>query len=171
MSQPKFHRITDRNHSIYGLQKHTSFEAAFSVASDGSLCLCGRVLDSEHREIFCSSDIRDITLEKYQDWNPAKDLADFIEAIELETISIETTYFQTPYLEMSFEVKGPIAGPDILAMSITMSLNFRILESYQWQDSGHIHIAMLCHRKDLLAFAKGLQADVVTLQTEDYHSK
>lgn len=164
MSEYKFHRITDWNHDIYGLKKHTSFEAAFSIADDGALCLRGKVIDSDSREIFCSSDIREIALDKYQAWDPKDSLAEFIEAIELETTDVEPAYFQTPLLEMSLEVKGPIANPQVLATTITMSLNFRILGLYQWKDSGHIHIAMLCHKDHLLAFAKGLQADLFDLQ-------
>ena len=164
MSEHKFHRITDRNYDIYGLKKHTSFEAAFSIADDGALCLRGKVIDSENREIFCSNDIRDIALEKYQCWDPHDSLAEFIETIELETTNVEPAYFQTPLLEMSLEVKGPIASPQVFATTVTMSLNFSVLGSYQWKDSGHIHITMLCHKDNLLAFAKGLQSDLFELQ-------
>ena len=164
MRDYSFRRITDWNHSIHCLKKHTSFEAAFSLDDDGAIYLRGKVIDSDNREIFCSNDIREMALGAYQDWEPEHSLAEFIEAIESETVDVETAYFKTPLSEMSLEVKGPIANPQVFGITITMALNFSVLELYQWKDSGSIRIAMLCHKDHLLTFAKGLQADLFDLQ-------
>lgn len=164
MIKQKVHRITDWNQDIYGLEKQTSFEAAFSIANDGALCLQGKIINADNREIFCSSDIRELMPDKYQVWDPKDDLAEFIEAIELETIDVEPTYFQTPCLELSLEVKGPIANPKVFGITITMSLNFSILGMYEWKDTGNIHITILCQKDHLLEFAKGLKADLLELQ-------
>jgi hypothetical protein len=163
MSEIQFHRITDWNHSVYDLQNQTNFEAGFFLDKDGGLYLRGRVLDSNEKEIFSSGDARDLVSEKYQTWDPRIDLSEFIEAIELQTVEVEPTYFQTPLLEMTFEVKGPVASPKVFATTISMSLKFSILGQYEWRDSGHVSISMLCHKDHLLAFSKGLQSNLLAL--------
>jgi hypothetical protein len=159
----QFYRLTDWNHSLHGSQNHTNFEAGFFLDKDGGLYLHGRVLDSNEKELFGSNGIRDLTSGVYQDWDPRNALSEFIEAIELQTIEVEATYFQTPFLEMTLEVKGPVANPKVFATTISMSLKFSILGQYKWQDSGHISIGMLCHKDHLLSFAKGLQSDLLAL--------
>ncbi|MBC6473986.1 MAG: hypothetical protein GDA48_15225 [Hormoscilla sp. GM102CHS1] len=59
MSEIKFHRIVDWNNSMYGLDKHASFEAGFSMSEEGGLFLQGRVIDSEGVEIFRSIDLKE----------------------------------------------------------------------------------------------------------------
>jgi hypothetical protein len=166
----QFYRITDWNHSLYDTKNHTIFEAGFFLDTDGELNLRGRVLDSNEKELFSSSDIRDLAPGLYQDWDPRNSLSEFIEAIESQTVKVEPTYFQTPLLEMTFEVKGPVANPKIFATTISMSLKFSILGQYEWRDSGHISIAMLCHKDHLLAFAKGLQSDLLALFARQHSS-
>ncbi len=156
----KWHCITDWNNSVYGLQKHTSFEATFELRDASFLYLLGKITDSEGKELFRSGDISDLVTEEYQFWDPRNNLEQFIEAIAQQTVETEPAYLQTPYMGMSIEVKGPVANPKVFATTISMSLNFRILNLYQWQDSGHISISMLCHRDQLLLFARGLETDL-----------
>jgi hypothetical protein len=163
MSKIQFHRIADWNHSVYGLQNQTNFEAGFFLEKDRGLYLQGRVLDSNEKEIFSSGDLRDLGSDKYQIWDPRIDLSKFIEAIELQTVEVEPTYFQTPFLEMTLEVKGPVAHRQVFATTISMSSKFTVLGQYEWRDSGHISISMLCHKDPLLAFARGLQSDLLAL--------
>jgi hypothetical protein len=163
MSEIQFYRISDWNQSVYDLQKHTNFEAGFFMDKGSRLFLRGRVLDSNEKEIFSSGDISDLVSERYQTWDPSTDLSEFIEAIELQTVEVEPTYFQTPFLEITFEVKGPVASPKVFATTISMSSKFSILGQYEWRDSGHISISMLCHKDNLLAFAKGLQSSLLDL--------
>jgi hypothetical protein len=163
MSTINYHRIVDWNNSIHGLDKHTSFEAGFFMSEEKALFLQGRIVDSNGVEVFRSSDLRELVLERYQSWNPTTDLEDFINAIALETVQSEPVYFQTPTLDMTIEVYGPVGSPDVFATTITMTQKFIILGSYEWRDSSHINIRMLCKKEGLLAFGKGLQRDLSTL--------
>jgi len=164
MSDIKFHRITDCNGSMHGLDLHTSFEAGFSMSEEGGLFLQGRVIDSEGVEIFRSSDLRERAIDRYQNWNPEDDLEDFINAIELGNDRVEPVYFQTPLIIMTIEVQGSSAHPEELGITITM-ITFVVLSSYKWRDSGHLRVWMLCQRDNLLAFARGLQGDLRELRS------
>ena len=159
----RWHRITDWNNSPYGLQKHTSFEAAFELRDASFLYLRGKITDADGKELFRSGDISDLVTDEYQSWNPRNNLEQFIEAITQQTVETEPAYLQTPYMGMTIEVKGPVANPKVFATTISMSLNFRILDSYQWQDSSSISVSMLCHKDQLLLFARGLQTDLERL--------
>jgi len=115
-----------------GFDKHTSFEAGFSMSEEGGLFLQGRVIDSEGVEIFRSRDLREPVIDLYQNWNPEDDLEAFINAIELQNIEVEPVDLQTPLLGMSIEVKGPIANPEVFGTTITMTM-FVVLSRYEWR--------------------------------------
>jgi hypothetical protein len=163
MSETTWHRIVDWNRSIHGLEKQTSFEAGFYLSEEKALFLYGRIVDSNGLEIFRSGDVRDLLLECYQTWNPTEELKSFIDAIDLQTVEIEPAYFQTPSCEMTFEVKGPIANPKVFGTTIHMGTRFMILGNYEWRDSGHISISMLCEKESLLRFLRSLQDDLSRL--------
>lgn len=162
MSETNYRRITDWNHSIHGWGKHTSFEAGFSI-SEQALFFRGRIIDSNGVEVVCSSDLREFGVEKYQNWNPTADLEYLINAIELQTVESEPAYLQTPMLEMTLEIKGPVASPKVFATTVHMATKFILLGSYEWQDSGCISVSMLCEKQALLEFTRGLQTDLLTL--------
>lgn len=164
MSDINFHRITDCNGSMHGLDKHTRFEAGFYMSEEGGLFLQGRVIDSEGVEIFRNGDMREIGIDRYQNWNPEDNLEEFINAIELENIQVEPVYLQTPFFEMNIEVQGSSANPEEFGITITM-ITFVVLSSYKWRDSGHLSVWMLCKRDNLLAFARGLQRDLRELRS------
>lgn len=176
MNEIKFHRITDWNGSVYGLvvdglNKYTSFEAGFSISEEKALFLHWRAIDSNGGEIFRNTDMRAFVLrcnklERYQEWNPEADLEAFINAIDLQIVEEEPVYFQAPFLELTIEVKGPIANPQVFGTTISMAMGITILDRYEWQDSAYISIGMLCRKENLLEFARGLKADLLELRSQ-----
>lgn len=164
MSEINYRRITDWNCSIYGQDKHTSFEAGFSIA-EKVLCLHGRIIDSNGVEVACSGDLRELGLDVHKNWNPMADLEAIINVLALQTTEIEPLYLQNPLGEMTFEIKSPIS--DIFLTRITMSNNFRLLESYEWQDSSSISVTMFFKRAALLEFTRGLQSDLLMLLSHE----
>jgi hypothetical protein len=162
MTEINYHRITDWNGSLHGMGKHTSFEAGFSTSGD-ALFFHGRIIDSNGVEVVRSSDLREFSLDRYQNWNPTVELEDLIEAIDLQTIQTEPAYFQTPMLEITLEIKGPIANPEVFGTTIYMTGKFIFFGSYEWQDSANICFRMLCKKDNLLEFAIGLQSDLSML--------
>lgn len=160
MSEINYRRITDWNCSIYGKDKHTSFEAGFSI-SEKVLCLHGKIIDSNGVEVACSGDLRELGLDIHKNWNPTADLEAIINALALQTTEIESLYLQNPLAEMTLEIKIPIS--EIVKITITMSNKFRLLGSYEWQDSSSISVSMFCKRAALLEFTRGLQSDLLML--------
>jgi len=94
---------------------------------------------------------------------PTTELEDLINAIELQTVASEPAYLQTPMLEMTLEIKEPVANPEVFATTVHMATKFILLGSYEWQDSGSISVSMLCEKQALLEFTRGLQTDLSTL--------
>ena len=171
MNEIKFHRITDWNVSVYESDKHTSFEAGFFMSEEKALFLHWRAIDSNGVEIFRNADMRAFVLERhqlerYQAWNPEGNLEEFINAIDLQNIEEESEYFETPFGELMIEVKGPVANPQAFGTTIYMRMGMVILDRYEWQDSGQIGIWMLCHKENLLEFARGLKADLLGLRSQ-----
>lgn len=169
MERVIYHRLTDWNHSFYGPNLNTSFEAGFAMSNRGELFVSGRVLDSKDRELFCSYALTDLDQSlsaTYKTWNPAEELKDFIQDAEnLAFTSEDSICFMAPYNDLCVEAKLAPTRPKGYCLSIHLH-HFTIFGNYKWQDSGTISINMLCEEQEFIRFLRCLQSDLDILLSQ-----
>ena len=164
-----YHRLTDCNHSLYGSNRNTSFEASFAMSNIGELFFLGRILDSQNQELFCNCTLSNLDQsfsETYRNWSPAEDFQEFIRDVEtLTSISEDSIYFVAPYHDLSLEAKLAPIRPKGYWVSIHFH-HFKILGDYKWQDSSTMSINMLCTGEEFIHFLKALQYDLDMLLSQ-----
>ncbi|WP_019502954.1 hypothetical protein [Pseudanabaena sp. PCC 6802] len=147
----RVHRIADCNRSLYAPDKHLSFEASFYVAEDTSLIFLVKIIDSQDTIVLRNGDLREYsesTLKIYQNWNPIDDFQQFCSDFETQDISTDAIVFFGPMAEVSLEIEGPIADPQVYGVIVNMP-EFILMDNYQPKDTGAISVSLLCKKQDI----------------------
>jgi hypothetical protein len=158
----RVYRITDCNASLYALNKHLSFDASFYIDEDTSLIFLAKIVDSQDVVILKNGDLREYsesTLEIYQNWNPLAEFQQFCNDFETQDISSDTIGFLGPMAEVSLEIEGPIADPQVYGVIIHMS-EFILMNTYQPRDTGSISVSLLCKKQDISQMLAHLYSDL-----------
>ena len=107
MANPNYRRIQDLNQSIFKIDRHTSFEAAFLLKENGIPFLSVRVLGFDNIEIFSNRNLQDspsLGLQASLEWNSIVNFQSFIEEVEnLNVPDDGHVYFSTPFPRVSLE--------------------------------------------------------------------
>ncbi len=159
----KYHRISDVGHSLRELNRSINFEAGFTLEDETALIMHGRIIDCEGREIFSSRDAKDIALDKYQIWDPRKELKELITTLNSEEFIEEMIMFAAPLLEINFHIDGPGPYQNTYKVIVNMSYGFKVLEKYDWNNSGCLSVSMFIDKQELLTFLRYLSSDLDSL--------
>ncbi len=159
----RYHKISDVGHSLREVGRNISFEVGFSLENDDALIMHGRIVDSESRELLSSRDARDIALEKYQNWDPRKELSDLIAKLDSKGFIEECMMFAAPLLEINFQIDRTGPYRNSYKVVVNMSYGFRVLEQYDWENSGCLSVSMFVDKQELLVFLRCLRSDLDSL--------
>jgi hypothetical protein len=112
--------------------------------------------------ILKNGDLREYSesiLEIYQTWNPLAEFQQFCNDFETQDISSDAIGFLGPMAEVSLEIEGPIADPQVYGVIIHMS-EFILMDTYQPRNTGTISISLLCKKQDISQMLTNLYSEL-----------